>query len=236
MLKSSEHPSHSSLDTSFSGHASPTPAFVPPHLYVLAGVDGAGKSSIAGATFRTHGADYFDPDQLARQLAHSDPALSLTEADGLARLQGTRLIERAIAGRLDHAFETTLGARTVPRLVAEAAAAGFSVHVWYAGLTNPELHLLRVKSRAAAVGHAIAEDVIRRRFQHSRLNLIELLPCLAALRLYDNSAESDPASGVAPRPRLLLHVQHGDVVGPDNLSATPDWARPIVVAALRRTR
>lgn len=236
MLKSSDHPSHSSVDTSPSGHASPTPASFPPRLYVLAGVDGAGKSSIAGATFRTHGADYFDPDRLARRLVQSDPALSPTEADGLAWLQGTRLIERAIAGRLDHAFETTLGARTAPRLVAAAAAAGFAVHVWYAGLTNPELHLRRVKSRVVAGGGAVAEDVIRRRFQHSRLNLIEMLPCLAALRLYDNSAECDPASGVAPRPTLLLHLQHGDVIGPDNLSATPDWARPIVAAALRRTR
>jgi hypothetical protein len=31
--------------------------------------------------------------------------------------------------------------------------------------------------------------------RHSRLNLIHLLPILASLRLYDNSADTDPVAG-----------------------------------------
>jgi len=42
---------------------------------------------------------------------------------------------------------------------------------------------------------------------------------------FDNSADADPARGVAPHPVLLLHLHHGRVVGADNLSATPAWAR-----------
>jgi predicted ABC-type ATPase len=206
------------------------------NLYVLAGVNGAGKSSLAGATFRAQGGDYFNPDEAARELMRVNPKLGQTEANGLAWQQGKRLLERAIAGRLDHAFETTLGAHTLPRLLAEAAAAGIAVHVWYAGLSSPELHLARVAARVKRGGHDIPEDAIRRRYQHSRLNLIELLPNLAALRLYDNSRDADPAMGVAPQPILVLHLDHGQVVAPDNLSATPDWARPIVAAALKRAR
>jgi len=33
-----------------------------PRIYVLAGVNGAGKSSIGGAAFRHFGSDYFNPD------------------------------------------------------------------------------------------------------------------------------------------------------------------------------
>jgi len=33
-----------------------------PRLYVLAGVNGAGKSSIGGAALRAFGADYYNPD------------------------------------------------------------------------------------------------------------------------------------------------------------------------------
>ncbi len=48
---------------------------VPPRIYVLAGVNGAGKSSIAGAAFRAHGADYYNPDEVARALKKADPEL-----------------------------------------------------------------------------------------------------------------------------------------------------------------
>ncbi len=39
-----------------------------PRLYVLAGVNGAGKSSIGGAMIRSSGADYFNPDEAARDV------------------------------------------------------------------------------------------------------------------------------------------------------------------------
>ena len=201
-------------------------------IFVLAGVNGAGKSSIAGATFRAHGAAYFNPDEAARRLRTANARLNQTEANALAWQQGRRLLERAIAERLDHTFETTLGGHTLPRLLAEAAAAGIAVHVWYAGLASPELHIGRVRSRVQRGGHDIPEEAIRRRYQHSRLNLIELMPRLAALRLYDNSAEADPAAGAVPQPVLLLHLDHGRIVAPTDLSGTPDWARPIVAAAL----
>ena len=202
-------------------------------IYVLAGVNGAGKSSIGGAALRAFGADYFNPDEAARELIAANPRLGQTEANGIAWQHGRRLVERAIEDRLDHAFETTLGANTLPRMLAEAARAGIAVHIWYVGLAGPELHIRRVRARVQRGGHDIAEAQIRRRYEHSRLNLVELLPGLAALRLYDNSIEADPAEGIAPRPQLLLHMERQRIVGPPDLSATPEWARPIVAAAMK---
>jgi predicted ABC-type ATPase len=45
----------------------------PPRLYVLAGINGAGKSSIGGAMIRASGADYFNPDEAARDLIAANP-------------------------------------------------------------------------------------------------------------------------------------------------------------------
>jgi len=204
-----------------------------PRLHVLAGVNGAGKSSIGGAAIRDAGAEYFNPDEVARALRAQRPALDATQANAIAWQQGRRLLERAIAERLDYAFESTLGGSTIPQLLAQAAAAGFEVRIWYVGLATAELHLDRVRARVRAGGHDIPEADIRRRWQHSRLNLVALLPHLAALRVYDNSAAADPAAGQAPRPALLLHLVDGEVIGPEDLSATPAWARPIVAAALK---
>jgi len=204
-----------------------------PRLYVLAGVNGAGKSSLAGAAFRAQGADYYNPDEAARRLKTANPRLTQTQANAAAWQQGRAALERAIAERLDFAFESTLGASTLPRLLAEAAAKGFEVNVWYAGLSTPELHLARVRTRVARGGHDIPEPAIRRRFEHSRLNLIQLLPRLAALRVYDNSAEADPASGKTPLPVLVLHLERGRILNPRDLPRAPAWAKPIVAAAMR---
>jgi predicted ABC-type ATPase len=199
---------------------------------VLAGVNGAGKSSIGGAMFRAAGADYYDPDEAANALMTANPGLTQIRANAAAWQQGKRLLQRAITERLDFAFETTLGGSTIPRLLAEAASQGIEVRIWYVGLASVDAHIARVRQRVRAGGHDIPEATIRRRWRHSRLNLVQLLPALTEMRVYDNSAEADPATGHAPRPVLVLHVERGQIVGPSDLSSTPEWAKPIVAAAL----
>ena len=90
--------------------------------------------------------------------------------------------------------------------------------------------------RVSQGGHDIPETVIRRRWRHSRQNLIQLLPSLTELRVYDNSADADPAAGANPEPTLVLHLVDREIVAPSDLSATPQWAKPIVAAALKLSR
>ncbi|MGB9226994.1 zeta toxin family protein [Mycobacterium sp.] len=205
---------------------------VPARLYVLAGVNGAGKSSIGGAAIRAAGGNYYNPDETARELIAANPGLSQMDANAAAWEQGRKLLERAIAQQLDFTFETTLGGNTMPRLIAEAASGGIEVHVFYVGLASAEAHIERVRQRVRAGGHDIPDDTIRRRCRHSLLNLVQLLPALTELRVYDNSATADPAAGQAPEPVLVVHMQGGRIVGPPDLAATPDWAKPIVAAAV----
>lgn len=202
---------------------------------MLAGVNGAGKSSIGGAMVRAAGADYFNPDEAASALIAANPGLEQAKANAAAWRLGRQLLERSIAERLDFAVETTLGGSTMAGLLARAAADGIEVRVWYVGLADVDAHLDRVRQRVRSGGHDIPESDVRRRWRHSRLNLIRLLPTLAELRVYDNSADADPATGEAPKVVLVLHVRRGHLVGPRNLSATPDWAKPIVAAALKAT-
>jgi predicted ABC-type ATPase len=199
---------------------------------VLAGTNGAGKSSIAGAMLRQHGVEFFDPDEATRRIHSANPGIPQVEANAAAWQQGRRLLERAIAERLDFAFETTLGGNTIAALLEQALASGIEVRIWYVGLRSPELHVARVRARVAKGGHDIPEDRIRDRYDRSRLNLIRLLPRLTELRVYDNSEEADPHTGAAPEPTLVLHVVRGKVAGTCELTLTPAWAKPIVAAAI----
>jgi hypothetical protein len=51
--------------------------------------------------------------------------------------------------------------------------------------------------------------------------------------MYDNSAEADPADGATPAPVLVLHSERGKILNPADLPRAPDWAKPIVAAALK---
>lgn len=208
----------------------------PRRVLVLAGTNGAGKSSIGGAFLRQSGGAYFNPDEVARAMRSADASLDTVTANGRAWAVGRRLLEEALRDRRDVAFETTLGGRTITALLMAAARQGFEVRIWYAGLATPELHVARVAARVRRGGHDIPEQQIRRRYDGSRRNLIALLPHLTELTVHDNSEERDPAAGRAPRPTLVLHVRRGTIVGPADLSSTPAWARPIVAAARKLVR
>ena len=205
---------------------------MPSRIFLLAGVNGAGKSSVGGAALLRNKVDYFNPDEAARSLMATNPEMSSDDANSQAWELGRRGLERALAQGLNFAFESTLGARTIPQMLIDGARQGAQIHVWYAGLASPELNIQRVKARAAAGGHDIPEAKIRERYESSRANLIRLLPHLASLRLYDNSAEGDPKAGKQPRPLLLLHMEAGRIVSHIALAKVPQWAKPILGAAL----
>ena len=204
-----------------------------PCIYVLAGTNGAGKSSIAGAIFLAKGTDYFNPDDAAARIRHAKPHLSEAEANSQGWYQGKRLLQRAITERLNFAFETTLGGNTIPALLSSALPAGLEVRVWYVGLSGVALHIARVRARVEKGGHPIPEQRIRDRYDHSRLNLIRLLPRLTELLVYDNSNEADPDAGERPEPKLLLHMSSGSIIGSCDLKFIPEWAKPILAAALK---
>lgn len=200
---------------------------------MLAGADGAGKSSLGGAAIHASGADYFNPDRVARQLREQDPGLSVEQANGRAWTLGRQGLERALAEGLTCAFETTLGGASITRLLREGARAGAEVHVWFVGLVSPALQLARIQARVAAGGHDIPAAQVHERFDASRANLIKLMPHLASLRVFDNSAEADPRAGRRPRPVLVLQMQAGRAVGHAPLREVLAWAKPILAAALR---
>ncbi len=194
-----------------------------------------------GAMLLEQGLEYFNPDQAAQRilsanLLSGNSGISQLEANSAAWHEGKRLLERAITEKLDFAFETTLGGKTITNLLDEALAEGIEVRIWYVGLDSVERHIARVRSRVAQGGHDIPEEKIRERYTQSRLNLIRLLPRLTELLLYDNSEEADPRTGTpgtAPEPGLVLHLVRGKVRETCELTRVPEWAKPILAAALK---
>jgi predicted ABC-type ATPase len=206
-----------------------------PVLYVLAGVNGAGKSSIGGHLLERDGLTWFNPDTFARELKAAT-GCDQQAANAHAWQESIRRLDEATAKGLNHAFETTLGGKTVTAKILEATKT-HDVLIWFCGLSSPELHIARVKARVAAGGHPIPEEKIRERYGQAQLNLIKLMPRVAFISVYDNSAEA-AADSTVPDPLLVLEMEDGEIISPapDNLKAlqrAPEWAKPILEAALR---
>ncbi len=202
-----------------------------PVLVVLAGVNGAGKSSIGGHLLTQADMSWFNPDTYARELVQRyghDPQ----QANIAAWNEGVRRLDHAMMTGADHAFETTLGGHTIVKKLI-AAAATHDVMVWFCGLRDAQQHIERVRQRVSHGGHDIPEERIRERCQTSVLNLLRLMPHLTQLRVYDNSVQVAAGSPL-PEPRLVLYIKHATQLFPRTLHEardTPDWAKPIVEAA-----
>ena len=203
-----------------------------PRILVLAGVNGAGKSSIGGDMLRQAGINWFNPDTFTRELVEATGS-PLADANAAAWQEGVRRLDAAIAHGEDYAFETTLGGNTIAARLRDASAS-HELLMWFCGLDSPERHMARVRLRVSHGGHDIPEAKIRERYRTSIANLVALLPHLSRLRVYDNSRDAEPGTPVAD-PRLLLQMEGGRIAWPtdaDTLRATPDWAKPILEAAL----
>lgn len=205
-----------------------------PVLFVLAGVNGAGKSSVGGHLLTVQRLTWFNPDTFARELVALSGCDQAT-ANAHAWTESVRRLDDAIAGGRNHAFETTLGGHTVAARIA-AATRTHDVLMWFCGLASPDRHVARVRARVAAGGHDIPEARIRERYPQALQNLIALMPRLAHLRVYDNSTEVGLRSPI-PDPVLVLDMQGGRLLWPppddiDALRRTPDWAKPLMEAAL----
>jgi predicted ABC-type ATPase len=203
-----------------------------PVILVLAGVDGAGKSSVGGHRLAQAGLGWFNPDTFARELMANSGGDQGT-ANAAAWTEGMRRLDVAISAGESYAFETTLGGRTVPAKLL-AATRTHDVLVWFCGLASLEQHIERVRARVSAGGHPIAEAKIRERYDLSRLNLVALLPHLAQVMIYDNSLQAAPGEAV-PDPVLVAKVVAGRLVWPadaEALARTPDWAKPLLAATL----
>jgi len=202
-----------------------------PVLYVLAGVNGAGKSYIGGYLLTQAGLAWYNPDDFARALV-TNYGVSQEKANIEAWQEGVRRLRQAMAARRSFAFETTLGGHSITQYLLQACKT-HDVMVWYCGLRDPQLHLDRIKLRVRNGGHDIPEAKVRQRWVSSLRNLIVLMPSLAYLRVYDNSTQFAKGQAIG-EPKLLLEMRAAQRIHPAALIEVvdaPAWVKPALEAA-----
>jgi predicted ABC-type ATPase len=172
-----------------SGHAMMLPwsrVPQPKRILILAGPNGAGKTTFAREFLIPEAGcpTFLNADLIAEELSPGKPERVAVRA---GRLMLEAMNDAARAGQ-SFAFETTLANRGYARSLRVWQAAGYDVALCFLSLPTVEMAIERVRQRVMQGGHAIPEDVIRRRFATGRANFENLYRGLAnQWALYDNS-------------------------------------------------
>lgn len=135
-----------------------------PALVVLAGSNGAGKTTFAQYNLQSfiEAGTFLNADEMARTVRPDDvEAVAIRAAREMLEAR-RRLLERSVS----FCVETTLATRTLLNFIKEANDAGYVSRLLFLFTPYPQLNEMRVKQRVMAGGHNIETDTIRRR--HAR--------------------------------------------------------------------
>ncbi|MBA2619566.1 MAG: zeta toxin family protein [Acidobacteria bacterium] len=161
-----------------------------PHVIVIAGANGAGKSTVAPYLLRdTLGvSEFVNADTLAQGLSAFAPETAAISAE---KIMLRRIDELAESNR-DFAFETTLSTRSfVPRL-GKMRENGYELTLFFLWLADADLALRRVAERDRRGGHDIPKTTIERRYEKGLRNFFALYQPIAGNWLfYDNSEKEN---------------------------------------------
>lgn len=185
-----------------------------PILTIIAGANGAGKSTFTNSVIAELEVPVIDPDAEARLLRPDEPEAAAIQA-------GKQALSRARAylqNDQSFAVETTLSGNTYLRMMMQAQRRGWQVEMIYIGVSNPLLSIRRVAQRVAQGGHNVPEHDIRRRYQRSLANLSLALQQVDRALVFDNSK----AAGY----QHLLTVENGRVI--EQAFELPQWLQAIL--------
>jgi predicted ABC-type ATPase len=176
-----------------------------PVMTVVAGVNGAGKSSNIGKHQRYN---YINPDTIAKEYAQKYP-----DGNPLRGMKEVlRRVDTNIKNKTDFALETTLAGRHILNQMQSAKKAGFEVHLTYVTLDSLDRHVERVNARVEKGGHDIPRQDIERRYRTSYENLPRAMKMADKVSIYDNTKELRP----------LLKMDRGNI-----RFESPDMPKPL---------
>ncbi len=160
-------------------------AVSPPTIYVIAGCNGAGKTTFA-RQFLPHEVkclNFLNADLIAQGLSPLDTGAAALKA-GRILLAEFRLF---VAKKQTFAFESTLSGRTYIGLLQQAKLAGFQIYLHYLWLPNPTMAIARVRDRVKIGGHHVPAADIRRRYGRSLLHFVnDFAPLADRWAVWDN--------------------------------------------------
>lgn len=203
-----------------------------PTLFLIAGHNGAGKSSIGPSLLPPQAAhlSIFDGDQAilaayneARQKNIAELAMEIAQQQTF--LQFSDLCQQAIQTKRDFAYEGHFVRDGAFENVRQFRDAGFWIEMIFLGLDSLQLSKERVNRRASLGGHYVPGWTVEYNYENNPKFIDRYLPMIDRLTIFNTSSTE---------PSLLLAYERGQLVF--KAATLPQWLSEGMPGLLEKTR
>lgn len=162
-------------------------------LWVLAGGNGAGKTTFHRLFLAPRGLKLLNADMIAAEIDPESPEKAGYAAAHLISRLGEDLLNQGVS----FCFETVFSHESKIDFVARAKALGYVVILVYIHLDTPALNEARVSQRVSEGGHHVPPEKTRSRIPRTMKHIAAALPLADEAHLLNNSHRQDPYREVA---------------------------------------
>ncbi|MCL2009750.1 MAG: zeta toxin family protein [Synergistaceae bacterium] len=199
-----------------------------PKMYILAGPNGSGKTSVLLKTI-PEDVTILNADEIAREIAKGmgipdDEIQAAVNKNEVLKLAGMRELtarmRECIERKESFAPETTLDAKSYEKYIKNAKSNGFEVELLYVGTKHHQINIDRVTYRATQGGHNIESTTVKKRYYGSLERLPLYIELVDRAKIHDNTEE----------PRRVISIDHGKII--EKNEPIPDWINKYVIEKL----
>jgi predicted ABC-type ATPase len=156
-----------------------------PVVVVLAGSNGAGKSTFFHAHLAGAGLRFVNADDLATEMR-----IGAYEAADLAAALRASLIEQGESFALETVLSDPVGAKVAE--LGDASRRGLHIVMLFIRIDSPATSKQRVAMRAMQGGHDVLDEKLEARFARTLANLERAIAMLPVVVIFDNTDLARP--------------------------------------------
>jgi len=189
----------------------------PRQLWVLAGGNGAGKSTFYDLHLAKYGIKFVNADLIAKDIDSDNPeGLSYHAATVAAKIR-----EDLLSQGVSFCFETVFSHESKIDFLAQAKANGYKIILVYIHLFDSSLNEARVNQRVSEGGHNVPTEKIHSRIPRTMKHIKTALSIVDEARVLDNSSKDDPFQQV-----IVMKSGNYEV----KADPLPEWAKDLLPA------
>jgi predicted ABC-type ATPase len=187
----------------------------PRQLWVLAGGNGAGKTTFYHLYLAKYGIKFVNADFIAKEIDPQNPERLSYHSTTIA----AKIREDLISQGVPFCFETVFSHESKIDFIAQAKANGYKIILVYIHLFDSILNEARVKQRVSEGGHGVPSEKIHARIPRTVKHIKTALSIVDEARILDNSSRENPFQQII----VMKAGQYEDKVNP-----LPKWARDLL--------
>lgn len=182
-------------------------------MWVLAGGNGAGKTTFYREFLKPLGVKFVNADIVADKLNKTKDSSYL--ASQIVAKMRKDLLSRSVS----FCYETVFSHPSKIDFVASAKAQGYEVILIYIHLKSAQLNQARVAQRVETGGHDVPAEKITTRIPRTMKHIRTAIQLVDQVKIYDNSSLERPFQEVA-------HLVNNRIT--NQLETLPSWANEIL--------